>query len=372
MRRSRKYSDDTGRIKACWKVDEDYLVERPKSRKGQELYLCVTDKYRVVMVDKPIVKPTGYVPDPPDAYTPPLDYMPYNVRPSCRVPEAFTTYNAREFIEWVRAPCFVYGPCTCFCYHSETNYVFAYPCPKKCSEELGMCFSSDEVNCKPISLWKVALRLMYAKIRGIFATYRYLVAIGSSAAYVAPFPPPKAVSSLFEEAVIAGNIPPEQHRYVLDKYGGRVPDIVNFAAGTLSIDRMYVFPKEVPQGITLDVKYIPLDFTPRVACFNYYRIKPYKAHAVLALWYDNNAMAYAVAKAAWEMRKDITSYLMKLLGKATINYVENEYANEPPPPPFVEVGQYGEGEEDDDIPSPFLIDEESSLPVHDDEEEGGW
>lgn len=332
--RRRKRKVDTGRVRACWKVDPMYLMHRPRRRLDQELYLCVTDKYRVVMLDKPIVPPVGYVPDG-DAVNMPIDYAKHPFKRVCRLPIPGAIHSLRDFLSWVRTPCYMYYPCTCYCNHHGTVHYFSYPCPSNaCVDglecEKSMCLSNDEVSCSPVPLWVGVVRLMYTKVKGVYYTFRYIVTVGTSAAYVAPLPPPRSLAYLLDYGVMRRFIPLRLYRYILDKYGGKVPNLMDLLADGVYIDQSYVFPDGVPPSVRVDVKYVSVDFNPRVAAFSYYLISKYKAHAVLLAWFDSNAKAYAIAKAAWEMKKDLYNTLMKTFRPDLVREVEEVFVNDVP------------------------------------------
>ncbi|MEM1694388.1 MAG: hypothetical protein QXH21_07250 [Ignisphaera sp.] len=334
-RRSRvakKRKVDTGRVKACWRVDPKYMIHRPEQRLSQDLYLCITDMFRIVMLDKPIVPFFGYVPDGNDLLDIPVDYAKYPFRFTCRLPVPSAVYKLRDFLSWVKTPCYMYYPCTCYCTHHSTNYHYSYPCPRDACRESGCggCYSSDEIGCTPVPLWMGVTKLMYTKIKDISLTYRYLVTVGTNTAYVAPLPPPKSLTYLFDYGIVKGFIYKEIHNYILDKYGGVVPNLLDLLVDGIYIDQSYVFPDGVPPPIRVEGKYISVDFNPRVVSFNYYTISRYRAHAVLIAWFDSNAQAYVVAKAAWEMKRDITNTLIKTFGPYIVKEVEEIFVNDAP------------------------------------------
>lgn len=325
---------DTGRARACWKVDEEYLLDRPESRRGQDLYLCFTDKMRIIMTEKPIVKPVGYVEDADLSTTPlePIDYAENPWRMTCRAPIPVRHYTPWEYAEWTRAPCFFYNPCTCHCRDPETTYVFTYPCSKDCRDG-ERCMSSEKISCIEVDPKRMVLKLMYPSIRRLYVAYRYIVTVGTSAAYIAPFPPSPSISAMFEGAVLEGEIPSEHYRLVLDKYGGRVPNSVLFVSNALSISERTVFPNGTPPEVPVEMGTIPIDFdTARVVGFNFYPISKHRAHFVLVLWYEKNWLAYAAARACWEMRKDIVLPVYRLIGRHLANLFDIVYPLDVPPP----------------------------------------
>lgn len=329
-RRTTKGGVDTGRVRACWKVDEDYLLDRPSSKRGQDLYLCATDKYRVVMLDKPIVKPAGYVEDDKHAELP-LNFAQSPWKPICVAPLPIHDYEPDEYISWVKAPCFVYNPCTCQCQDHSAVYNFMFPCPEKrtgdswCPEKVG-----DAV-CYEYEARKKVSRLMYPPLKKVSIIYKYLVTVGSSAAYVAPFPPAPSIAMVFEGAALEGEIPRAHYRHVLEKYGGTVPSAATLLLDALSIDSKVVFPEGAPPEATVEMGMLPLDFVAaRVVGYNFYMIGRGKAHIVLTLWYDKNWLAYAVAKACWEIRKDVALPVMRTIGRYMTNMLEMLFPAEPP------------------------------------------
>ncbi|MEM1913695.1 MAG: hypothetical protein QW067_11190 [Thermofilaceae archaeon] len=338
-RKRRKKKVYTGRIRACWKVDLKYLMHRPNHRYGQELYLCVTDRYRVVMLEKPVVPPTDYVPDG-NAVKPPIDYAKHPFKRVCRLPIPGAVLTVREFLSWVRTPCYMYYPCTCYCTHYGAIHSFGYPCPSDACRDAAecgksACLSSEEISCTPVPLWAGVVRLMYTKVKGVYYTFRYIVTVGTSAAYVAPLPPPKSLAYLLDYAALKGMIDRRVYRYILDKYGGRVPNLLDLLTGGVYIDQSYVFPDGVPSTVRVDMKYVFAEFKPRVAAFSYYLIGKNRAHAVLLVWLDSNAKAYAVAKAAWEMKRELYNTLVKTFRPDLVRKVEEVFVNDVPVEPNI-------------------------------------
>ncbi|MEM4844578.1 MAG: hypothetical protein QXE70_10785 [Ignisphaera sp.] len=334
IRKARKRKKTyTGKIVSCWKVDLRYLMHRPRNKYGHDLYLCVTDKYRVLMLDKPVVPFTGYVPDSNVAELP-INYANQPFRRVCRLPAPGAVLNSKDFLSWVRTPCFIYYPCTCYCTHHRTIHSFGYPCPSNaCSNtevcEESACFSSGEVKCTAVPLWTSVVRLMYTKINNVY-TFRYIVTIGSTTCYVSPLPPPRSLVHLLEHAVFKGMIDRNIYRYILDKYRNRVPNLYDLLRGGIYIDHRYVFPDGVPPSIRMDSKYIFVEFKPLVVGFNYYLINRKTAHAVLFAWLDSNAKAYAVAKAAWDIKREIYNLLLKTFRPDLVRKVEEFFINDVP------------------------------------------
>ncbi|MEM4620701.1 MAG: hypothetical protein QW607_10875 [Desulfurococcaceae archaeon] len=328
---ARKRKVYTGRVKACWKVDPRYMMYRPRERVSQELYLCVTDMFRVVMLDTAIVPHIEYVPDG-EVVDAPISYTDYQNKRICRLPVPGSVYSLQEFLEWVEPPCFIY-PCTCYCTHQASVYSFAYPCSSSCRDSSNRCcFSSNDISCTSMPLWTGIIRLMYTKIKNYY-TFRYLVCIGSTVAYVAPLPPPKSLMYLFDYISRRGLIDYRIYKYILSKYRNKIPNLLDFLTNGIFVDYREVFPDGVPLNIPMDGRYIFIDFNPKIVAFNYYAINKRRAHAVLIGWFDSNAKAYAVAKVAWEIKRDVFITLMRhFKPPRLVKDVEESFVNDVPFP----------------------------------------
>lgn len=315
-------SNYTGRVKACWKVDEGYMAGRPRKWKGKDLYLCVTDMLRVVMVDWPVVEPSGYDENPEGVQ--PLSHTPNPQTRICNEP-LHLVHEPHDFASWVGVPCLFYIPRTCYCIDSRTGQMIAYLAPSDAG--VGGCRAPySKWACTEVDARIMTMLLMYPMLEGVRALYRYIVTVGPSAAYVAPFPPSPAVAKMFAELAEKKEILGDHLHSVLEKYDGRIPSVYDFLSNTLTIGARHVFPEGVPPGVSASSGQIPVQFsTAKVAAFNFYPIGRKRFHSVLVLWYEKNWVAYAVAKACWEMKRDIVVPLCRLVGKDAVSKAETEH-----------------------------------------------
>lgn len=285
---------------------------------SDDVCLCLTKGARVVLargcnrrVAMPERKPEDLL------KVVPIDYYGDVERRACKAPVQVSSLD--ELIEWLRPPCYLYGPCTCACRDESVNLVFAYPCPEDWDGGRA-CLESGSTWCREVALQSALLQLVFYPAGSCYV-YRYIAFVGATEAFVAPFPPSLTASTTFE--AVMGVADPKRVESVRRAYGGITPSASTFVGGGVTLNLEH-FP-ELWGVVGRSSGLLYVSFEPRVAAFNMYKISRSKAHAVVVAWVEDDVEAFTLALACWGMWRDIYEPVVKLLGRGFLNKVERVY-----------------------------------------------
>lgn len=283
-------------IIGCWEADSSYIAS--KLRSSEKLYFCFREDYRVVVLKRK-----------PEYIVPTKVYPPKDLCISSPV-----TSSSIGFLQKLKLPCYIHAPCICFCYQEEGQT----PSTRLCDEEGNCHYEPQDLYCEYVNAYDLVNILIYPTniVRNI-KIYRYFVTIGESKAYVAPYPLTMNMSIAFEYVLKSSRGELEDYyKKLLKKYGGNIPDAVNFFGSYLPIDASVVYPEGVPEGVELYMnRYVFVNPCSKTLAFNFYPIGSNKFHAVVIAWFDSDDRAYRVARVAWEIRKDVTVPYLQFLRK---------------------------------------------------------